>query len=188
MDPGGRTARADDSSADDGRGGRDRIGLRLAAVLTLLLGPLAVLAWLLGLPVLLPSLGPSAYALATRERAWRSLAREVAIGQTVGVVVAFLAVRALVGPLRAVSLLPHTAGGLHQVVAVVLAVGLATVGMSALDARHAPAYATVLIFTLGIPGRAVDVIVFLGGVATLLALDAARVRLRGATADPARRP
>jgi len=154
----------------------DRYGVRLAARLTYLLAPLAALGWLFGLPLLLPSLGPSAYVLATDGREWRALAREVVLGQTVGVVVAFAAVRAFVGPLAAVTLLPHTTLGLHQVVAVVVAVVAATVGMSVLDARHAPAYATVLIFTLGIPDRAVDVLVFVAGVLALVALDSLRRR------------
>jgi len=152
-------------------------GLRDAASLAVLLGPLALLAWATGLPVLLPSLGPSAYALVVRDRPWRALAREVILGQIVGVVVAFAAVRALVGPLSGLGLLAHTATGLHQVAAVVVAVIAATIGMSLLRARHAPAYATVLIFTLGIPGRAIDVLVFCGGVCFLLCLDAARTRL-----------
>ena len=63
------------------------------------------------------------------------------------------------------------------VAAVVVAVIAATIGMSLLRARHAPAYATVLIFTLGIPGRAIDVLVFCGGVCFLLCLDVARTRL-----------
>ncbi|QLC32983.1 HPP family protein [Halarchaeum sp. CBA1220] len=155
---------------DEGR------GVALSVSLAWLLGPLALLAWATGLPFLLPSLGPSAYVLATRIRPWRAVSREVALGQTVGVVVAYLAVRALVGPLTGVALLPHTVAGLRQVAAVVVAVVAATLGMSALDARHAPAYATVLIFALGIPAEAVDVLVFLGGVAVLLALDALRVR------------
>ncbi|WP_435099916.1 HPP family protein [Halarchaeum sp. P4] len=149
-----------------------------AVLLTWLLGPLALLAWLTGMPFLLPSLGPSAYVLVTRERPWRATAREVILGQAVGVLLAFLAVRVLVGPLAGVTLLPHTAVGLRQVAAVVVAVVAATLGMAALEARHAPAYATVLIFTLGIPGRAVDVLVFLGGVGLLLVLDAARVKAR----------
>ncbi|GGN07471.1 HPP family protein [Halarchaeum nitratireducens] len=156
------------------------VGLGDAASLAVLLGPLALLAWATGLPVLLPSLGPSAYALVVRDRPWRPLARELLLGQVVGVVVAFAAVRTLVGPLTGLDLLAHTATGLHQVAAVVVAVITATVGMTLLDARHAPAYATVLIFTLGIPGRAIDVLVFCGGVVCLLCLDAARTRLAAA--------
>ncbi|GGM56276.1 riboflavin transporter FmnP [Halarchaeum rubridurum] len=161
----------------------DALGFRDAAALAVLLGPLALLAWLTGLPFLLPSLGPSAYVLVARERerSWRPLAREVVLGQVVGVAVAFAAVRVLVGPLAGLGLLPHTATGLHQVAAVVVAVVAATVGMTLLDARHAPAYATVLIFALGIPGRASGVLVFCGGVLTLLCLDAARCRITSLT-------
>jgi len=166
-----------DRPGGDGRARPDRLGLRLAGALCLLLGPLAALAWASDLPLLLPSLGPSAYVLVTRTDAHRALVRETALGQAIGVLTAFVAVRALVGPLAVVALLPHTVLGLHQVAAVVVAVVAATLGMSALDARHAPAYATVLIFALGIPARGIDVLVFLVGVAALLALDAARRRL-----------
>ncbi|GAA0310680.1 HPP family protein [Halarchaeum salinum] len=154
----------------------DRFGIGLSVSLAWLLGPLALLAWATTLPFLLPSLGPSAYVLATRERSWRAVAREVAIGQAVGVLVAAVAVRVFVGPLASITLLPHTVVGLHQIVAVVVAVVAATLGMTVFEARHAPAYATVLIFALGIPARAIDVLVFLGGVAMLLVLDALRVR------------
>lgn len=158
----------------------DAFGLPLAASLVALLGPLAALAWLSGLPFLLPSLGPSAYVLVARERPYRSVARETVVGQFAGAVVAYAAVRALVGPLASVTLLPHTAAGLRQVAAVLVAVVAATVAMRALDAVHAPAYATVLIFTLGVPPRARDLPVFCSAVVALVVLGAALARVRRA--------
>ncbi|GGL51720.1 HPP family protein [Halocalculus aciditolerans] len=147
----------------------DRLDAALGVYLAGLLAPVTLLAWATGFPFILPSLGPSAYVLATSE----GRERETVVGQAVGVVAAYVCVRALVGPLASVGFVPHTLGGLAQVAAILVAVVLATLGMAAADSRHAPAYATVLIFTLGIPSRGVDVLVFLAGVAFLVAAHAA---------------
>lgn len=145
----------------------DRLDVDLGVYLAGLLAPVTLLAWLTGFPFVLPSLGPSAYVLATEDGA----VRETLVGQTVGVIAAYVCVRSLVGPLSVVGFVPPTTTGLAQVAAILAAVVLATLGMAVVEARHAPAFATVLIFTLGIPTRDVDVLVFLGGVGLLVGVS-----------------
>ncbi|MFC7167621.1 HPP family protein [Halospeciosus flavus] len=146
------------------------LGLRLAAYVAAHMGGLALLAWATGRPLLLPSLGPSAYILASR-KTQTGLIRETVGGQAIGAIAAYASVLVLVGPLEQVRMFPAlTTVGLLQVVAVVVAVVTATVGMSVFRVLHAPAYATVLIFALGIPQGAMAVPIFLAAVVGMVAV------------------
>jgi hypothetical protein len=144
-------------------------GLRVGTYVAFLLAVLGALAWATGNSVLLPSLGPSAYALASIDES----PRRVVVGQLVGVLAAFFAVLAVAptsGPFLGVD--ARSAPGFRRVAAGVLATVAATLGMHATNARHAPAYATVLIVSMGIADRPVDVLSFAGGVFALVGLHA----------------
>jgi hypothetical protein len=114
----------------------------LAHVCTLVLVP-GVTAWISGLPLIFPSLGPSAFALVLDEnedRAWRVIG-----GHLIGVVSGLLAYHLLAHGLSLAALAPAlSADGLRVVASGVVSVGLTTAVMSAARANHAPACATTL--------------------------------------------
>jgi hypothetical protein len=148
---------------------RQLSGLAVGTYVAFLLAVLGALAWATGNSVLLPSLGPSAYALATVDES----PRRVVVGQLIGALAAFLAVLTVApasGPLLGVD--AQSAAGYRRVTAAVLATVAATLGMHSANARHAPAYATVLIVSLGFADRPIDVLSFAGGVFALVGLHA----------------
>jgi hypothetical protein len=149
-------------------------GLRVGSYVAFLLAVLGALAWATGTSLLLPSLGPSAYALASVDES----PRRVVVGQLVGALAAFLAVLVVApasGPFLGVD--AQSAPGFRRIAAAVLATVAATLGMRASNATHAPAYATVLIVAMGIADRLIDVLAFAGGVFVLVGMHAFCKRL-----------
>ncbi|MDH5019395.1 HPP family protein [Halobacterium rubrum] len=153
---------------------RAPVGLGAGTYVAFLLAVLGAIAWATGTAALLPSLGPSAYVLAAID----DRPRRVVVGQFVGALAAFLAVLAFAG--TATPLLDAAAGstaGLRRIAAALVATVVATVGMTATDSLHPPAYATVLIVSLGIADDALDVVAFGVGVLVLVATHGAVDRL-----------
>lgn len=121
-----------------------------------------LLAWLTGFPFIFPSLGPSAYVLATRPAAPTCRPHRVIGGHVIGVgagLIAFwvfdpgIAVNAELTPASSAALAVAASG----VIATVLTAG----GMLATDLVHAPACATTLIVSLGLlstPTRAAGIV------------------------------
>jgi hypothetical protein len=142
-----------------------RAGFEVGTYVAFLLAVLGALAWTTGEAFLLPSLGPSAFVLAAVD----DRPRRVVVGQLVGVFTAFLAVLALAtdvaGLLEASA---YSVAGLRRVAAALAATVVATVGMYGTDSLHPPAYATVLIVSLGIADAALDVVAFALGVFVLV--------------------
>ncbi len=110
-----------------------------------------VLAWVTGFPFIFPSLGPSAYVLATAPTAPQTRADRVIGGHAIGVVAGLVgfalfdpgvAVNAELAPLSAVALAVAASG--------IVATTLTAVGMLATGLVHAPACATTLIVSLGL--------------------------------------
>lgn len=116
-----------------------------------LLAVTGVVAWLTGTPFVFPSLGPTAYLLATqRTRARDQLARVVA-GHAIGVAAGLAAYRLLGSGVVVTADLPARSPALAALIASgVLALALTSAGMLALDAVHPPACATTLIVSLGL--------------------------------------
>ncbi|MGO8688093.1 MAG: HPP family protein [Thermoguttaceae bacterium] len=123
----------------------------LAHVCTLVLVP-GVAAWIIGQPLIFPSLGPSAFALVLDENENR--ARRVIGGHLIGVVSGLIAYHALAHGLSLAALAPApSADGLRLVASGVVSIALTTAAMLAARANHAPACATTLIVSLGVlPG------------------------------------
>jgi CBS-domain-containing membrane protein len=122
-----------------------------------LIAVIGLAAWVAGLPMLFPSLGPSAFVLAMVPDDDVSDPRRVVGGHTVGIVAGLFAYHVLaaglvvtqsVGPLSMVSLRLAASG----VVATVLTVA----GMLCLGVRHPPACATTLIVALGLLSTLID--------------------------------
>jgi hypothetical protein len=146
--------------------GRDAVvGIRAAA----LLGVAGLVAWVSNVPALFPSLGPSAFVLAVDSDGVPS-SRDVLGGHAVGVacgLAAFWSVATVLPmPTTPLSFDPP-----WLVVSGVLAVGLTSAGMRAVDAVHPPACATTLIVALGLMSSLVDAVFILPAVASLLVVD-----------------
>lgn len=153
----------------------------------LVLVPAAV-AWLSGLPFVFPSLGPSAYVLATRPDDPTCRPHRVVGGHAVGVLAGLLAVWAFdpIAPVTA-ELAPASAAGLAVAASGVLATVLTAAGMLATDLVHAPACATTLIVGLGLLSTPTAAVVIVAAVALLVGIHVAgrRAGLLTTAATPA---
>ena len=127
----------------------DRVGTTLHT--GLLLSTTAALAWLSGLPMLFPSLGPSAFVLALFQRSEATSPRRVIGGHAIGVVAGLVAYHLLAAGIDMTSATePGSIAGLRLAASGVLATTLTAAGMLATDTRHPPACATTLIVSLGL--------------------------------------
>ncbi|RQG94671.1 HPP family protein [Natrarchaeobius chitinivorans] len=117
----------------------------------ILISTTAVLAWLSGLPLLFPSLGPSAFVLALFQDSDATAPRRVIGGHAIGVVAGLLAYHVLAGGVSMTAATgPASLEGLRLAASGVLATTLTAGGMLATDTRHPPACATTLIVSLGL--------------------------------------
>lgn len=121
------------------------------------------LAWLTGVPLIFPSLGPTAYVLATDPRSPACRPDRVIGGHAIGVAAGFVAF-SLLDPGVAVTadLEPVSTTALALAASGVVATTLTAVGMLATGLVHAPACATTLIVSLGLlstPAQAAAIVV-----------------------------
>lgn len=128
----------------------------------------AVVAYVTGSPFLFPSLGPSAYALATGDDAPDPLA--VVGNHVIGVGAGLLAYHALAGGVTLTSHAPLSTGGVRLAASAVASVGLTTVGGRATGFDHPPACATTLIVSLGLLASPTDAAIIVGSVVSLVAV------------------
>ncbi|MFC4450785.1 HPP family protein [Halorussus aquaticus] len=138
-----------------------------AGALLVVVGTLAVVT---GRTFLFPSLGPSAFLLATRPSAPVSAPRRVAGGHALGVLAGLVTYHALASGV-AVTAPPPALTGASASLAVsgVVSVVVTTAGMVAADLRHAPACATTLIVSLGLLSSPADALLVVTSVVLLLA-------------------
>ncbi|MEY7850219.1 HPP family protein [Natrarchaeobius sp. A-rgal3] len=136
----------------------------------ILISTTAVLAWLSGLPVLFPSLGPSAFVLALFQDSDATAPRRVIGGHAIGVVAGLLSYYLLAGGVSmVVATDPGSLEGLRLAASGVLATTLTAGGMLATDTRHPPACATTLIVALGLLATPLEGALIVLAVAVLLA-------------------
>lgn len=146
-----------------------------AGVLVTLLG---VIAWSSGQPFVFPSLGPSAFILASEGRGPETQPSRVVGSHLVGGVAGLVAFSllspnvSLTGTLPAMSL-----AGFRLVASAVLAIVLTSWGMIATDTVHAPACATTLIVSLGLLSTPIKVGIIVVSVVILVAGHAGIRRL-----------
>lgn len=151
--------------------GQSRYGVRVSSYVGVLLGTLGLFAWLVGQPLLIPSVGPSAFALATLPDEELSLPRRVVAGQFIGATVGLLAYVVIVGdamPLSSAQ--PLSVAALRRVVAPFVAVILTTVLMYAPNLAHPPAYAATLLMAHGFLSSPVQIASFAAAVVLLVAV------------------
>ncbi|OVE83654.1 HPP family protein [Natronolimnobius baerhuensis] len=127
----------------------DRTGTTLHT--GVLISTTAALAWLSGLPLLFPSLGPSAFVLALFQDSDATAPRRVIGGHTIGVVAGLAAYLLFATGISMTGTTdPGSLEGLRLAASGVLATTLTAGGMLATDTRHPPACATTLIVSLGL--------------------------------------
>jgi hypothetical protein len=134
----------------------------------LLLSVAAAVAWLSGAPAVFPSLGPTAFALATARR--NPSGRVVVGGHAIGVAAGLLAYLAVAG-LVPVPSSPLSFDPPWLAVSGVASVALTTTGMRRTELVHPPACATTLIVSLGLLKPLQALVVVLPAVVSLLAVD-----------------
>lgn len=122
-----------------------------------LLTILGALAWITGRTLIFPSLGPSAFLLATIRRGGTTTARRVIGGHFIGVLAGLIAYHTVAPGLVVTTATPMFAGEQFRLAASgTLAVMLTTGGMLATETVHPPACATTLIVSLGLLSSIVD--------------------------------
>ena len=137
-----------------------------------LLAATGVAAVLTGSPFLFPSLGPSAYLLATAPDAPASQPRTVLGGHAVGVVAGLLASHLIAPGLVVIEPTPAFSPEMLRLGAsAVVSVVLTTAGMLATGYEHAPACATTLIVALGLLSTPTEGAIVLAAVVLLLGAD-----------------
>jgi hypothetical protein len=142
----------------------------------LLFTVLGVVAWVSGQPFVFPSLGPSAFILASDRRGERTRTYRVVGSHVIGGVVGLLAYTLLAA---GVTLTPPpealSSDGLRLAASGVLSIVLTSWGMIATDTNHAPACATTLIVSLGLLSTPAQVAIIVASVIVLVVVHGAVV-------------
>jgi len=139
----------------------------------LLIAVLGTAAWLAGRPLLFPSLGPSAFVLATWPDGEESDPERVVLSHVLGVVAGLSAYHLLAhGHVVTDAVAPLSPQGFWLAASSVVAVGLTIEGLEFFDARHPPACATTLIVSLGLLSSVVEGLFVVAAVVGLVAVQA----------------
>lgn len=154
----------------------DRLGSTVHTAI--LLTSTAILSWLFGLPLLFPSLGPSAFVLAMFEEGEATRPARVFGGHAIGVVAGLFAYHLLAGGVTMTGTIePASLEGLRLAVSGIVATTLTAGGMLATDLRHPPACATTLIVSLGLLTTVFEAGLILAAVALMLVVHGALIRI-----------
>ena len=129
----------------------NRHAVRTGAHASVLLSVTGVVAWTTGTAFVFPSLGPTAYLLASQRTRDRGRLARVVAGHVVGVAAGLLAYRTLAPGIVVTADLAARSPELAAVVASgACALAVTSAAMLALDTVHPPACATTLIVALGL--------------------------------------
>ncbi|WP_254532111.1 HPP family protein [Natrinema gelatinilyticum] len=132
-----------------------------------------LLAWVTGRALLFPSLGPSAFLLATVRTGEVTSPRRVVGGHVIGVLAGLVAYHTIAPGLEVTASAPMlTVAQLRLVASGILAATLTSGGMLATETVHPPACATTLIVSLGLLPSVVDGALIVFAVVVLVLLHA----------------
>lgn len=138
----------------------------------LLIAVIGVLAWVTGLPALFPSLGPSAFVLATFPESEASEARRVIASHTIGVATGLVTYHLVAsGVVVTNQIAPLSLVGLKLAISSVGAIVLTVAGMLLFGVRHPPACATTLIVALGLLPELFQGVLIVVAVAILISVQ-----------------
>lgn len=138
---------------------------------------ISLFAWLSGLPLLFPSLGPTAFTLFTTPFSASAAPRSVVVGHFVGIVSGWGAWH-LMSFINGEAISPTANGGLVCVSAF-LAFAVTVLLLGRLSCPHAPACATALIIATGGLTAWQDLLVMAGAVVLVAAQAVCISRLTG---------
>jgi CBS-domain-containing membrane protein len=148
----------------------------------LLIAVVGAVAWATGLPALFPSLGPSAFVLATFPESEASDPRRVVGSHAIGVAAGLAAYHLVAsGIVVTGQIAPLSLVGLRLAVSGVGAIVLTVAGMLSFGVRHPPACATTLIVALGLLPTFFEGALIVAAVAVLLAVQRAVLLTNGLT-------
>ncbi len=148
----------------------------------LLIAVVGAVAWATGLPALFPSLGPSAFVLATFPESEASDPRRVIGSHAVGVVAGLAAYHLVAsGGVVTGHIAPLSLDGLRLAVSGVGAIVLTVAGMLQFGVRHPPACATTLIVALGLLPTLFEGALIVVAVAVLIAVQRVVLLTNGLT-------
>lgn len=130
------------------------------------------LAWASGQPFLFPSLGPSAYLLATGEKPRAQGAYHVIGGHAIAGIAGLVSYLVIADGIVAVDAFEHGSPFSPEIgllaLSGIVAMVLTTIGMLWSDTNHPAACATTLIVALGLMSTAVEVVVIVVSVILLV--------------------
>lgn len=160
----------------------------------LLIAVVGGFTWATGLPALFPSLGPSAFVLATFPEGEASDPRRVIGSHVLGVVAGLLTYHLFAsGVVVTGQIVPFSAAGLRLAVSGAVAIVLTVTSMLHFGVRHPPACATTLIVALGLLPTLFQGVLIVAAVIVLVAVQEAILlndrlteRVDGATTDRSR--
>ena len=145
----------------------DRVGTTVHA--GALVTVTAALAWLTGLPMLFPSLGPTAFVLAMFPTSDASSPRRVIGGHVVGVIAGVVAYHLFAsGVVLTAGLEPASIAGLRLAASGVVATVATVGGMLWASVRHPPACETTLIVSLGLLPTLLEAALIVAAVVTMV--------------------
>lgn len=148
----------------------DRIATSLHS--GVLIAALGVFAWATGLPMLFPSLGPSAFVLASFPESEASSAKRVIGSHVLGVIAGFITYHLFAnGIVITDPIAPFSVVGLEIAASGIGAILLTVVSMLYFGVRHPPACATTLIVALGLLPTLFDGFLIVVAVAILVAIQ-----------------
>lgn len=127
---------------------------------------LALLAVVTRVPLIFPSLGPTAYLLFFSPRSETSAPRNALIGHAIGLICGYAAYR-LMGMPAAITA-PHAGFNWHRIIAAALSLAATGALMILFNASHPPAGATTLIVALGIITKPTDLVIIEAAVVLLI--------------------
>lgn len=143
----------------------------------LLVAVAGAFAWATGLPALFPSLGPSAFVLATFPESEASDPRRVIGSHVLGVVAGLLTYHLLASGIVVTGpIAPFSVAGFRLAVSGVGAIVLTVTGMLHFGVRHPPACATTLIVSLGLLSGLLGGVVVVVAVVLLVGVQTAILR------------
>lgn len=149
----------------------ERIGTSLHT--GLLITVVGVLAWVTGLPVLFPSLGPSAFVLAMFPDSEASDGRRVLLGHVFGVIAGYLTYHLFAAGVVVIQpIAPFSVDGFRLATSGVGAIVLTVGAMLYFEVRHPPACATTLIVALGLLPSLLEGVLIVIAVLVLLVVQA----------------
>jgi hypothetical protein len=137
-----------------------------------LIGVLGGFAWLVGEPLIFPSLGPTAYVMVVAPAASNHQPRLVIRGHLLGVGAGLVGYHLFAsGVTLGATHLATSAATLRLVVSAIFAMAVTSAGMIWSDINHAPACATTLIVALGLLETLQEGVTILAGVGILAIIE-----------------